>query len=81
MRLLKGLCQTNTTKTVRWDSDAAALKAEGIPREFTTHSRVLIITNQWRASNPHARAVQDRGHLIAFGPSPVEIHRRTAEWF
>src|SRR5437867_223635 len=41
VRLLKCLCQTEEEKTVAWHSDAKSLERRGIPREFTTTSRVI----------------------------------------
>ena len=54
---------------------------DGIPRQFTTTSRVAIITNAWKTLNRDVAALQDRGHVVLFQPSAVEIHLRTAEWF
>ena len=45
--LLKCLCQTEEEKTVAWHSDARSLERHGVPREFTTKSRVVIIANDW----------------------------------
>ena len=44
VRLLKCLCQTEEEKAVAWHSDARSLERQGIPREFTTKSRVVIIS-------------------------------------
>ena len=30
-----------------WHTDARSLERQGIPREFTTRSRVVIISNDW----------------------------------
>jgi len=81
VRLLKGLCQTNPVKTVSWHSAARALDGEGIPREFQTTSRVLIIANSWRTLNADVEALEDRGHVVFFEPSPPEVHIRVATWF
>jgi hypothetical protein len=81
VRLLKSLCQTDVVKQVSWDSDARTLKTEGIPRRFPTSSPVIIIGNEWKTPNSHVSALQDRGHLIHFVPSSLEVHWRTAEWF
>jgi hypothetical protein len=43
IRLLKCLCQTEDEKAVAWHTAARALEKHGIPREFTTTSRVIII--------------------------------------
>ncbi len=48
VRLLKCLCQTEEEKAVAWHSDARSLERQGIPREFTTRSRVAIISNDWK---------------------------------
>ncbi len=49
---------------------------EGIPREFTTKSRVVIIANDWRTLDRNVAALQDRGHVLLFQPSPAEVHAR-----
>ena len=81
VRLLKCLCQTEREKTVAWHSYARALEREDIPREFTTESRILIIANVWKTLNNNVSAIEDRGHVLLFEPSPLEVHCRTAEWF
>src|SRR5271165_3834701 len=45
VRLLKCLCQTEEAKSVAWHTDARSLERQGIPREFTTKSRFVIISN------------------------------------
>ena len=81
VRLLKCLCQTEARKRVGWHSNAATLCREGIPRAFETESRVTIIANEWRTLNVNVSAIQDRGHVIVFAPSALEVHTRTAQWF
>jgi hypothetical protein len=81
VRLLKCLCQTEAHKTVAWHSDAATLDREGIPRAFRTSSRVVIIANVWRSLNLNVAAVEDRGHVLLFEPSALEVHLRTSRWF
>ena len=81
LRLLKCVCQTEPIKRVAWHSDAAALRREGIPRSFETRSHLAIIANELRTPNVNVRAVQDRGHIILFEPSAVEVHLRAARWF
>lgn len=81
VRLLKSLCQTEPEKRVTWHTAAKALKQEGIPREFTTTSRVVIISNDWRSLNHNVAAVEDRGHVVHFRPTAAEVHAKTAEWF
>jgi hypothetical protein len=48
VRLLKCLCQTEEEKSVAWHTDARSLERQGIPREFTIKSRVVIISNEWK---------------------------------
>jgi hypothetical protein len=45
VRLLKCLCQTEEEEAVAWHSDARSLERQGIPREFVTKSRMVIISN------------------------------------
>jgi len=81
VRLLKCLCQTNPVKTVQWNTAAVGKDAEGVPKEFQTSSRVCIIANDWKTLDANTAAVQDRGHLVFFEPTAVEVHRQVAEWF
>src|SRR5438094_508361 len=81
IRLLKCLCQTEDEKTLAWHSDARRLDKHGIPREFATKSRVIIICNDWKTLNRNVAALQDRGHVLVFQPSAAEVHRHVGEWF
>lgn len=81
VRLLKCLAQTDPVKRMAWHTAAASIAAEGVPREFETKSRVIIIANDWRTLNENVAAVQDRGHVIDFDPSAAEVHARVGEWF
>ncbi|HEV3446378.1 MAG TPA: hypothetical protein VG099_17170 [Gemmataceae bacterium] len=78
IRLLKSLTQTELRKTVSWYTDAATLQREQIPQEFHTSSRLAIITNEWKTFNRNVAALQDRGHVVIFEPTPQEVHTRTA---
>src|SRR5512135_2254147 len=60
-RLLKCLCQTEEEKTVAWHSDARSLERQRIPREFTTRSRVAIISNDWKTQTQCLRCYTLRG--------------------
>lgn len=47
---------------------------------FATTSPVMILTNAWEArTNPHVKAVGDRGTVVRFVPSTQEIHRYVGE--
>jgi len=81
VRLLKCLCQTEEEKSVAWHSDARSLERQGIPREFTTRSRVVIISNDWRTLDKNVAALQDRGHVLLFQPGAAEVHRKAGTWF
>ncbi len=81
IRLLKSLCQTETVKSLSWESNAAALKSRGTPRQFTTNSPLAIIANRWTTANEDVAALEDRGHVIYFDPSPHEIHLHASRWF
>jgi hypothetical protein len=81
IRLLKALGQTETTKTLSWQSAAPTLERHDIPRQFTTTSRVALVGNDWKTLNADVAALEDRGHLLLFEPAPLEVHRQAARWF
>jgi len=81
VRLLKCLCQTEEEKAIAWHSDARSLERQGIPREFTTKSRVVIISNDWKTLNKNVAALQDRGHVLLFQPNAAEVHAQAGKWF
>ena len=81
IRLLKCLCQTEAEKHVAWQSAARNLEREAIPREFVTTSRAVIISNDWKTLNRNVAALQDRGHVLLFEPTAVEVHRKAGQWF
>ena len=64
-----------------WHSDARSLERQGIPREFTTKSRVVIISNDWQTLNKNVAALQDRGHVLLFQPGAAEVHGQAGKWF
>ena len=78
---MKCLCQTEEEKSVAWHSDARSLERQGIPREFTTKSRVVIISNDWKTLNKNVAALQDRGHVLLFEPGAAEVHAQAGKWF
>ena len=81
VRLLKALCQSERSKTLCWLTEAAALDSRGVPRRFTTTSRVVMVGNQWQTLSADVAALEDRGHVLVFAPSAVEIHHQAAQWF
>jgi len=49
---------------------------------FSTSSKVTIIANKFVfGRTDEYEAILDRGHLIYFDPTPVEVHKHTAAWF
>jgi hypothetical protein len=68
-------------KAVSWQSDARTLERQGIPKRFTTTSRVAIIANRWQSVDADVAALEDRGHFLLFDPTPLAVHRRAAGWF
>jgi hypothetical protein len=81
IRLLKALGQTERAKTLSWQTSAPTLARSGIPRQFTTTSRVALVGNDWKTLNADVAALEDRGHLLLFEPTPLEVHRQAARWF
>jgi hypothetical protein len=80
IRLLKALAQTDAVKTVSWESQAPALSRRQIPRSFQTRSPLAILANS-HFDSEDARALEDRGHVLEFDPSPREVHQKASTWF
>ena len=80
VRLLKALCQTETTKTLSWWTKTS-LQCHGVPQAFTTKSRLVLIGNEWKTLNADVAALEDRGHMLIFEPTALEVHSQAAEWF
>jgi hypothetical protein len=80
VRLLKALCQSDREKTVSWFTHAAALEKLCVPQTFRTKSQIGIIANSW-THNEDIQALEDRGHVVVFDPSPLEVHLKAATWF
>jgi hypothetical protein len=81
IRLLKALCQTERTKTLGWHTTAPALDRAGVPRQFTTTSRLALVGNEWKTLNADVAALEDRGHVLLFEPTALEVHHQAAGWF
>ncbi|MGA2621930.1 MAG: hypothetical protein ABSF26_30375 [Thermoguttaceae bacterium] len=78
VRLLKQLCQSEPTRMLGWYSDPQYLERRGVPTTFMTSSPVAIIANRWSTVNEDVAALEDRGHMLVFDPTPIEIHRQAA---
>lgn len=72
--LVKALCQTWTVKTISWTT-----RTNRGTSSFETTSRLLLITNDWKALTKNLGAIQDRGILVRFQPDNAEIHRKAKE--
>jgi len=81
VRLLKALGQTDRIKNVSWQTDAKSLDRQAIPRRYNTSSRIAIIANQWKSLNADVSALEDRGHIVSFEPTSLEVHSQAATWF
>ena len=79
IRLLKALCQTERTKTLCWLTESA--DSRGVPRRFTTTSRVVLVGNHWQTLSPDVAALEDRGHVLLFEPTALEVHCQATQWF
>ena len=79
--LLKCVCDTSKVKHVQWTSTHASFGT--LPKSFDSISRVLLIANSWERVNQNISALHNRGVVILFRPSAVEVHREIGEsgWF
>ena len=83
IELLRQLCESEGVKTVTWESDAALLKREKIPTEFTTTSKVCFIANDWARLNARLMALEDRAIVVSFEPDALEVQEQIGRegWF
>jgi hypothetical protein len=81
IRLLKTLCQTEPTKTLHWHTATPILQRRSVPPQFTTTSRVALVGNDWKTLNADVAALEDRGHVLLFEPTALEVHRQAGVWF
>lgn len=81
VRLLKELGQTDPDKMIAWNSAPQQLRQCDVPSRFLTKSKTIIIANEWQSLNLDIEALEDRGHVVRFQPSALEVHRHAAEWF
>jgi hypothetical protein len=63
------------TKTLSWHTATPILKRQGVPSRFTTTSRLALVGNDWRTLNADVAALEDRGHMLVFEPTALEVHR------
>jgi hypothetical protein len=81
IRLLKALCQSEPVKTLGWHTATPLLELRDVPQRFTTTSQVALIGNDWKTLNADVAALEDRGHVLVFEPTALEVHRHAALWF
>jgi hypothetical protein len=81
IRLLKALCQTEPRKTLGWHTATPILQRQSVPLRFTTTSRVALVGNDWKNLNADVAALEDRGHVLFFEPTALEVHCQAAGWF
>lgn len=81
VRLLKALCETEVEKMVGWHTHNVHLESAGIPREFKTKSRVIIILNHWHTINKQVESLEDRGLMVFFKPPVEEVLKVGKKWF
>jgi hypothetical protein len=79
IRLLKALCQSEPVKALGWHTATPVLR--DVPQQFTTTSRVALVGNDWKTLNADVAALEDRGHVLVFEPTALEVHRQAACWF
>jgi hypothetical protein len=81
IRLLKALCQTEPVKTLGWHTLTPILELHDVPSQFATTSRLALIGNHWLTLSLDVAALEDRGHVLFFEPTALEVHRQAAGWF
>jgi hypothetical protein len=81
IRLLKVLCQSEQVKILGWHTATPILELHNVPHRFTTTSPVALIGNDWKTLNADVAALEDRGHVLVFAPTALEVHRYAALWF
>src|SRR5262249_10235392 len=72
--------QTEPRKTLCWHTATPLLKRRSVPPRFTTTSHVALIGNDWKTLNADVAALEDRGHVLLFEPTALEVHRQAAGW-
>jgi len=79
--LLKSLLETREKKRVSWLTLAAT--RAGLPQDFETESRVVLIFNKWDSNDANMKAIEDRCNYYHFCPSAQEVHKHLSEggWF
>jgi hypothetical protein len=64
-----------------WHTATPILQRRSVPPQFTTTSRVALLGNDWKTLNADVAALEDRGHVLLFEPTALEVHLQAATWF
>ena len=67
--LLRQLCETRPERTVSWDTQNKRFDEMGIPTQFVTRSRLVLIANRWMDRHEEVQALETRCLLVRV-PSP-----------
>lgn len=84
--LLKSLTDTRDIRTVSWQKENSQFESLGIKKQFTTTSRVCIVTNKFPNMSDTVRghavqALMTRPHdFVVYEPLASEIHDSALEW-
>ena len=83
--LMKAVCETEAIKTLEWGSTSPALVKHDppLPPRFDSTSQICLVANDLKTSNRDHAALFDRGIVLHFQPTAVEVHRQVASgrWF
>ena len=77
--LVRDLTEHVGIKTLRWGTQSRVLTSKGVPSEFDTRSRLLILTNRLQAGDI-TEAISNRVLALTFEPSWVEVYRHACKW-
>jgi hypothetical protein len=86
-KLLMMLCETDNDRLVGWLGTESLLRTKKgkktvrIPQEFTTSSRVCIVSNNWDILSGKFGPLLDRGIVVFCDHSNQEIHDYVGTWF
>jgi len=76
--MLKITCDTRDEKIIKYDSTSPLLA--GVPKEFSTEVKTVLLLNTLNPSDEHIKAIMSRGHLVYFNPPDVEILNYLKGW-
>lgn len=79
--LFKALGTDRERKVVSWLKQNALLRAEGIPEQYETRSRLCVLLNDFPRLNANMAAIFDRAKTVVFAPSAQAVHWYTERWF